>query len=174
MVQKPYFFCVKYSREINYVIYQIVFLLALVSIWNLGMWSYVTSLPPFEPRYQNFDRNPGMSFRPRPENIHSTLIQFRHGGSGNWQSLMDRFLDFIKAYGFGKRPGGIVQCNWSTKIGRNERCTVAPIKWWALDTDVPCTAPEKFGMFHGRPCVIVKLNKIYGWEPEPYYNITEI
>jgi len=39
---------------------------------------------------------------------------------------------------------------------------------------VECTKPEKYGMYHGKPCVIIKLNKIYGWEPEPYYNITEI
>ena len=54
------------------------------------------------------------------------------------------------------------------------RCGVSPIKWAAHDTDVECTKPEKFGMYHGRPCVMVKLNKVYGWEPEPYYNITEV
>ena len=51
---------------------------------------------------------------------------------------------------------------------------MSPIKWAAHDTDVECTKPEKFGMYHGRPCVMVKLNKVYGWEPEPYYNITEV
>jgi hypothetical protein len=31
-----------------------------------------------------------------------------------------------------------------------------------------------YGMYHGRPCLILKLNNIYGWEPEPYYNISEV
>ncbi|XP_023349243.1 sodium/potassium-transporting ATPase subunit beta-2 [Eurytemora carolleeae] len=44
----------------------------------------------------------------------------------------------------------------------------------ALDTDVPCTGAEKYGMYHGRPCVILKMNNIYGWEPRPYYNLTQI
>ena len=33
---------------------------------------------------------------------------------------------------------------------------------------------DRYGMFHGRPCIMVKLNKVFGWEPEPFYNITEV
>ena len=51
---------------------------------------------------------------------------------------------------------------------------MAPIKWVAHDTDIECSKPEKFGMYHGQPCLMIKLNKVYGWEPEPYYNITEV
>ena len=47
-------------------------------------------------------------------------------------------------------------------------------KWIAHDYEYPCTKAEKFGMYIGQPCVSVKLNKVYGWEPEPYYNITEV
>ena len=54
------------------------------------------------------------------------------------------------------------------------RCTVAPIKWVAYDTDIECSKPEKFGMYHGQPCLMLKLNKVYGWEPEPFYNISEV
>lgn len=54
------------------------------------------------------------------------------------------------------------------------RCSVGPKKWAAYDTDIECTKPEKFGMYHGKPCVMVKLNRVYGWEPEPYYNTTEV
>jgi len=32
----------------------------------------------------------------------------------------------------------------------------------------------RYGMYHGRPCVILKMNNIYGWEPRPYYNLTQV
>ena len=35
-------------------------------------------------------------FRARGDNIYSTLIHFKHGGAGNWQKIVDRFMDFIK------------------------------------------------------------------------------
>ena len=54
------------------------------------------------------------------------------------------------------------------------RCSVSGKKWIAHDYEYPCTKAEKFGMYIGQPCVSVKLNKVYGWEPEPYYNITEV
>ncbi len=31
-----------------------------------------------------------------------------------------------------------------------------------------------YGMYHGRPCIIIKLNNVYGWEPQPYYNLSEV
>ena len=34
--------------------------------------------------------------RARGDNIYSTLIHFKHGGAGNWQRIVDRFMDFIK------------------------------------------------------------------------------
>ena len=35
-------------------------------------------------------------WRPRPSNPKSTLIHFRHGGSGNWRPLIKRFKAFLK------------------------------------------------------------------------------
>ena len=31
-----------------------------------------------------------------------------------------------------------------------------------------CTKENKFGFRDGRPCILIKLNKIFGWEPIPY------
>ncbi len=31
-----------------------------------------------------------------------------------------------------------------------------------------------YGMYGGKPCLILKLNNVYGWEPEPYYNLSQV
>lgn len=33
---------------------------------------------------------------------------------------------------------------------------------------------EAYGYPRGQPCVLLKISRMYGWEPEPYYNVTEI
>jgi len=33
-----------------------------------------------------------------------------------------------------------------------------------------CTEANHYGFFEGEPCVILKLNKVFGWKPEPYGN----
>jgi len=32
----------------------------------------------------------------------------------------------------------------------------------------PCTTENKYGYAQGKPCIFLKLNKIYNWEPQVY------
>ena len=32
----------------------------------------------------------------------------------------------------------------------------------------PCTSENNYGFRDGKPCILIKLNKIYKWKPEPY------
>ena len=32
----------------------------------------------------------------------------------------------------------------------------------------PCTPENNFGFASGQPCILIKLNKIFDWTPEPY------
>jgi hypothetical protein len=31
-----------------------------------------------------------------------------------------------------------------------------------------CTLERNYGYKEGKPCILLKLNRIYGWKPEPY------
>jgi hypothetical protein len=37
-----------------------------------------------------------------------------------------------------------------------------------------CTKEELFGYERGRPCIVLKLNRIFGWIPEPYDDPSEL
>ena len=41
-------------------------------------------------------------------------------------------------------------------------------------SDIKCISEEHYGYYHGKPCLLLKLNRIYGWRPVPYYNLTEV
>ena len=38
----------------------------------------------------------------------------------------------------------------------------------------PCTLDQQYGFKDGRPCILIKLNKIYKWEPEPFLSEDEM
>ena len=83
--------------------------------------------------------------------------------------------DFIKPYsGFGKFQGPSEKCSWTSTIDSSNRCHVAVRGWFNLTDEVACTKPEAYGYIRGFPCIALKMNRIYGWEPEPYYNTTDV
>ncbi|CAF1082807.1 unnamed protein product [Adineta steineri] len=48
-----------------------------------------------------------------------------------------------------------------------------------LTTDVkpgpnPCSKPKNYGYNKGRPCVALKINRVFGWIPEPYQTKDEV
>jgi len=113
--------------------------------------------------------NPGVGYRPKPpsDSVESTLVQFRHGELGNWQPWMDRldkFLDTYRAVDKEAKPdANRVECSFAMKVGEGQYCKV---KTDDLITGA-CTKENKYGYEKGTPCILIKLNKIYGWKPEP-------
>jgi len=80
---------------------------------------------------------------------------------------MERLDDFLKGYKkIDKKPNDAnhVECNFDSLPGQGQFCQV-------MAEDLiqgPCTKEKNYGYDIGKPCIIVKLNKIYGWVPEPY------
>ncbi len=70
------------------ILYQVLFSSVLTLYFGLCMYGYLATVDPFIPRLKlNQIEAPGLMFRPLPEDPYSTLIHFKHGGSGNWQKL---------------------------------------------------------------------------------------
>jgi len=115
-----------------------------------------------------------MGFRPGPPDsqIESTLIWFRHGSyNGNWQKWVERLEDFVKDYEN--------ETNWRTKTptedcgdlavnapGKKSICKVKKEELFQGN----CTREHNYGFKDGRPCILLKLNRIIGWEPEPLHH----
>lgn len=126
------------------------------------------------PKWQNSNGiigdNPGVGYRPKPsmDHVESTLIHYRHGDLGDWKPWSERLDTFLEAYkGVGQKPkpnANHVECSFETPPGVGQYCQV-------IQKDLikgPCTPELHYGYDSGTPCILIKLNKIYGWEPEPY------
>lgn len=59
-----------------------------------------------------------------------------------------------------KNQGGqeTIQCNDSTVLKKGQLCKLNMSEFFPLNS--PCTGANGYGYLSGRPCVLVKLNKV--------------
>jgi len=144
-----------------YTIFYIV-LAALVAICMQGLFS---SLNDAEPKWKLerslIGTNPGLGFRPlSDETERGSVIQFdtKKPEEGRyWVELLDKFLEQYKAIGKKQKF-----CSFNETHNNEQVCVVD------IDTFGPCSPQNDYGYKNGRPCVFLKLNKIYNWEPQCY------
>lgn len=142
--------------------------------------------------------NPALGFRPTgglgfgdPQtgqhsspSVYSSLIWFRHGAGGNWQQLkknLDQFLVQYKPGFFANQGASLTKCDFQNtplqtrdssggilRSSQDKSCEFN-IEWLSdPSSDYKCIKQEDYGYRHGKPCILVKMNRIYDWTPVPY------
>ena len=91
---------------VKIIVFYIIYYAFLAGFFTLMLLVFFQTLNDREPTWQVdkslIGTNPGMGFRPRPEekNMESTLIWFRAGTeNGNWEPWVQRLGDFVKVSG---------------------------------------------------------------------------
>jgi len=165
-------------------IFYVVYYSCLAAFFMLMLLVFFTTLYDDRPTWLNknsiIGSNPGVGYRPMPhtDNIESTLIWFRHGKTnGNFEPWVQRLNESLKDYinedhqkakeGSKNHP---VECLETKGSGTSGICKINQEKLF----QGRCNESQNYGFADGRPCILIKLNKIYGWEPQPYKNVTEM
>ena len=165
------------------VVYQVLFCVGVAAFWGVCLWVFYQTLDNYTPRQISssyISSNPGLGFRPMRlgTDPYSSLIWFRHGGDGDWDLLKDNLDAFLSEYepGYWANAGASqTKCHWGQgPLSKQEACEFN--KEWLSDqnSDIKCISEEHYGYYHGKPCILLKLNKIYGHMPRPYFNLTEV
>lgn len=155
------------------LVYYIIYYTFLAGFFMACLLIFYKTLDMKQPRWQNANGiigdNPGVGFRPRPDDndIESTLIWFRHGDdNGNWNDWVNRLEKFLEPYKNDTVKEMGIECGElaSKKPGHKQICQINREELFQGD----CTSENGYGYRKGSPCIILKLNRIYGWNPEPY------
>ena len=166
------------------ILYNLLFAACVAIFWGLCLWVFYQTQDNYTPTLQAgssfIGANPGLGFRPMrlDTDPYSSLVWFRHGGDGNWDELKRNLDKFLAEYepGYWANAGASqTKCHMGRgPLSKQEACEFN--KEWLSDqgSDIKCISEEHYGYYHGKPCLLLKLNRIYGWNPEPYYNVTEV
>ncbi|XP_068244710.1 LOW QUALITY PROTEIN: sodium/potassium-transporting ATPase subunit beta-2-like [Palaemon carinicauda] len=116
-----------------------------------------------------------MGYRPLPkeDNIESSLIWYKNGDVDSMSHWVDSLTEFMKPYtdeATKERKGTkYVVCSDTTELKEGEECQFTDM--WLEGN---CTSAQSWGYASESPCIILKMNKMFGWVPEPYETIAEL
>ncbi|GBN41707.1 Sodium/potassium-transporting ATPase subunit beta [Araneus ventricosus] len=160
------------SSWLKITVFYIIFYLLLAGFWSVMLLVFYQTLDYYTPKWQldssRIGSNPGLGFRPLPpnDNVDSTLIWFTHGSSQEWEHWTTSLEKYLEPYKGGRQFGEHVQnCKIDDHFEGNRVCQ---FDLESLGND--CTYANNFGYDLGTPCVLLKINRIYGWKHVPYSN----
>jgi len=137
-----------------------------------------THLPKYQPgRKDSILRNPALGFRPLPrqENVESTLIWYNTGNKDDIKHWVESLNDFIKqtyeGTGIEGKTSDVKECT-EDNPAEYDQGQVCKFDYQLLGDK--CTSAEAWGYERKSPCVILKMNKMIGWEPEVYESVEEV
>ncbi|KAG5880190.1 hypothetical protein JTB14_036283 [Gonioctena quinquepunctata] len=156
------------------LLFYLIFYAVLIGLFSALLAVFYQTLDMQKPKWELesslIGNNPGLGFRPMPpeSNVESTLIWYKSTDKGNvhyWQAELRKFLETYHRDDT-TPPSNFVQCTNFQSPPPGKVCDVKPTSKWT-----PCLPEDGFGFEDdkGGPCIFLKLNKIYNWQPE-YYN----
>lgn len=152
------------------LLFYIIFYAALAGFFAAMLAVFYQTLDPSKPKWMLdnglIGSNPGLGFRPMPEesNVESTLVWFEAANEDNtkhWISALDEFLAPYAKPDKHKRE----KCTPESGTKEGKVCEVDV----SAESFQQCTSDKQYGYSSASPCVFLKLNKIYDWEPV-FYN----
>jgi len=157
-------------------VFYIIYYAFLAGFFMLMLLVFFQTLKDKEPTWDALNggiigQNPGVGFRPMPPNkqIESTLMWFRHGEhAGTWKPWAERLEDHMTPYkNETYAPGDkAIECGplAVNAPGAGQICKINPDELF----EERCKNETGYGYKEGKPCILIKLNKIFNWVPEPF------
>lgn len=158
---------------IFYLIYYSLLAGFFVGMLSVLLFGIIEDSKPMLTGKQSLIRmSPGLGMRPMPD-VERTLVKVNASDSKalsalveNVNKLVDTYSTVNKSYEGPKMDYADCDLN-NPEANRDfdpkrKICRLNPNKDWGPN----CTQANNFGYYSARPCVIIKMNRIYGWLPE--------
>ncbi|KAG8226591.1 hypothetical protein J437_LFUL007283, partial [Ladona fulva] len=159
-------------------IFYLVFYSILAGLFAAMMKCLLLTLDDNKPTYilssSVIGTSPGLGYRPTAAKYvsGSSLIRYvsrSQNDSVLWVNDIDEFLeDYYNPETLPGRGKNIQNCSYGNPPEPGHVCAVDVSGWG------PCTQEMGYGFNASTPCIFIKLNKIYGWVPDPLTDMEKL
>ncbi|XP_063430835.1 sodium/potassium-transporting ATPase subunit beta-1-like [Mytilus trossulus] len=149
-------------------IFYVIYYICLSGFFAAALAIFYQLVDDKEPRLMGADSllkaNPALGYRPMP-GLKTTLVRFTDDPK-SYQQYIDHLDTFLKPY-TGTQEGAI-DCpgdNSPRNPSAHDKACKVDVSTFG---DCEPKSGTKYGYNDGSPCMLIKLNKVYGWQPEAY------
>ena len=115
---------------------------------------------------------PSLGIRPMPD-YHTSLIRFVQGQPSSYKPFADHIQAFLLQYeNAAQESEALIDCSNLGDAGNSNRNKQKACRFVIDSLGQFCTWQRDYGYDEGQPCILLKLTKIFGWEPN-LYNSTD-
>lgn len=99
--------------------------------------------------------------------VETTLIKFKSGEADTYKSYIDTIEKFLEPY---RKDLGdkVTDCTGGVRADPSKPC-----RFNIKDLGEWCKRENNYGYNEGQPCVLMKMNKVFGWMADEYNNSTQ-
>lgn len=161
------------SSWVKILLFYFIFYIGLAALFAICMAALLATIDKDKPKYTSINSligtNPGLGFRPIADRTsEGALIWYNSKNvstTHKWIELLDEFFEEYNISHPSLKSKFSPDCDFDQPPRNGLACPVN------IDMFGPCSPPN-YAYNTSSPCVFLKLNKIFDWEPE-YINSTE-
>lgn len=147
-------------------VFYVIFYFCLALYFSMLMFIFLRTLEPDTPKYTGADSlltNPGLSFVPRTyhDELRPTII-YDPSNDQSSSPYVNSINKLWKAYD--PRPSNAVDCQ---NDGVFRKADDPPCLFDLAATNTSCSPDDRWGYNTNSPCILLKLNRMFHWRPQP-------
>ncbi|KAG5675190.1 hypothetical protein PVAND_005114 [Polypedilum vanderplanki] len=142
-----------------------IFYIVLAALFAICMKGLMLTIDKHQPKWKLDESiigtNPGLGFRPISHDVdQGSLIWYDSTNETQVEYWVERIDEFLSEY---NKTDNQKPCNFDSRKTAKQVCALN------LKEFGHCSRENSYGYGASKPCIFLKLNRIYGWVPE-YYN----
>jgi sodium/potassium-transporting ATPase subunit beta len=114
--------------------------------------------------------SPGLGFRPQPNVLKNLISVNKNPAKDDVNAYVKNLDQYLQIY-YWKQNKVVKQENDDANDDSDD--SYALVQKFVINRPGDCTPEKEYGFASGKPCVLVKMNKIYGFEPKPGVSVHE-
>ncbi|XP_069501434.1 sodium/potassium-transporting ATPase subunit beta-2 [Ambystoma mexicanum] len=152
------------------LLFYLVFYAFLTALFSLTMWVMLQTIDDYTPKYTDRLANPGLMIRPQIDNLE---IVYNLNDSSSWNGTVTALNTFLSKYNDTNQalmndncPRGFYYRQQDSGDVRNHPKKACQFNRSSLAL---CSGENDttYGYSSGKPCVLIKLNRVVNFEPKP-------